>query len=179
MDDLESYLYVETPTFVLQLSSIFVILASVVVVLLKINSMWTRKSIICILFIEYLFLVFCETLIFRPVAGHREIRLKPFWSYQLAFNSYPSLIMLWEVLLNIFLFIPIGLLLGMIFPQLKWWKIFLFGSVLSAVIEMSQYFFCKGLCETDDVINNSLGTLIGFFLCKIMLLMMGRFSLSK
>ena len=36
------------------------------------------------------------------------------------------------------------------------------GSCLSGIIEASQFAFCKGLCETDDVMHNSVGAFLGY-----------------
>lgn len=36
------------------------------------------------------------------------------------------------------------------------------GICLSGIIEVSQFAFCKGLCETDDVIHNSVGAFLGY-----------------
>lgn len=67
-----------------------------------------------------------------------------------------------EVLLNIALFASIGLLFGGMGMRLK--RVFLSGVVLSCVIEGSQFAFRRGLCETDDVIHNTLGCIIGYLI---------------
>ena len=36
------------------------------------------------------------------------------------------------------------------------------GICLSGIIEVSQFTFCKGLCETDDVMHNSVGAFLGY-----------------
>lgn len=63
------------------------------------------------------------------------------------------------MLLNVVLYIPIGLLLGGLTD--KWWKALAVGCLLSMSIELLQLVFRKGLCETDDVIHNTLGALVG------------------
>ena len=40
------------------------------------------------------------------------------------------------------------------------------GFLLSASTEMVQLFFKLGLCEVDDLISNTLGTLVGVGLYK-------------
>lgn len=62
-----------------------------------------------------------------------------------------------DIWLNILLFIPVGLLIG-------GWKGFISGLVLSCAIEAVQYFWQLGLCEIDDVVNNTIGTGIGIFI---------------
>ena len=59
---------------------------------------------------------------------------------------------------NIVFFIPFGL-----FAPLKRWKTVLLTAVIfSTLIEVVQYIGGFGLAEVDDVICNTLGTLIGF-----------------
>jgi glycopeptide antibiotics resistance protein len=66
--------------------------------------------------------------------------------------------------MNVFLFFPIGLVLPWVLPQ-KWkYKtviVALFAIVLSTSIEYTQFVYCLGRTETDDVICNTLGALIG------------------
>ena len=73
--------------------------------------------------------------------------------------DYPADLL--EVLLNIALFMPVGLLLGGMGMKIK--RVFLCGVVLSGIIEVSQFVLCRGLCETDDLIHNSLGCVIGYW----------------
>ncbi len=42
----------------------------------------------------------------------------------------------------------------------------LVGGIFSLIIECIQLFMRLGKFETDDIINNVFGTLIGFGLCK-------------
>ena len=55
------------------------------------------------------------------------------------------------------MFIPIGVLTGLIWK----WKGLLVAVGLSFVIEILQLITCRGLCEFDDVIHNTLGAIIG------------------
>ena len=102
----------------------------------------------------------CSTVICRASHGERHFELIPFWNYLDIWNQvdYPADLI--EVLLNIALFVPIGLLLGGLGFKTK--KILLSGICLSGIIEVSQFAFCKGLCETDDVMHNSVGAFLGY-----------------
>lgn len=73
------------------------------------------------------------------------------------------------VILNIMLFIPFGFLLPSLFPQLCWWQIILIGLVFSLFIELVQFFKRLGYADVDDLINNTLGTAIGFLCYKLVL----------
>ena len=71
-----------------------------------------------------------------------------------------------EMLMNVFLFFPLGLTLSNVLP-LKWhcWSRIalttLIGCILSAGIEYAQYRYALGMAEVDDVICNTLGAFIG------------------
>ena len=71
-----------------------------------------------------------------------------------------------EMLMNVFLFFPLGLTLSNALPRKwhRWGRIILttlVGCALSAGIEYTQYRYALGLAETDDVICNTLGAFIG------------------
>ena len=61
---------------------------------------------------------------------------------------------LMEVLLNVALFVPIGFLLGGIMPK-GFLNVLLTGFLLSILIELLQLASGRGLCETNDVIHNT------------------------
>ena len=64
------------------------------------------------------------------------------------------------------LFIPVGLLLCCAFKQITWWKTLLIGCSISITIEALQFCFLKGFSEVDDVMHNTMGCLIGWFMVK-------------
>ena len=70
-----------------------------------------------------------------------------------------------QYLENILFFIPFGFLL----PWKKNRKqAYLIAFAVSFTIDLSQFVFAVGLAETDDVIANVLGGVIGFWLYQIM-----------
>ena len=107
-----------------------------------------------LLLIEYIFLLFCSTVIFRPTGETRQYDFHPFWSY-----NRPELLA--ENIMNVVVFIPVGLLLGCAFKQTTWWKALLIGCSISITIEALQFWFMKGFSEVDDVMHNTMGYLIG------------------
>lgn len=71
-----------------------------------------------------------------------------------------------EMLMNVFLFFPLGLTLSNALPRKwhRWLRIILTTFVscaLSAGIEYAQYRYALGMAEVDDVICNTLGAFIG------------------
>ena len=112
-----------------------------------------------LLLIEYIFLLFCSTVLFRAAKEIREYNFTPFWSY-----SRPDLLI--ENIMNVVVFIPVGLLLGIAFKQMTWWKALLIGCGISVTIESLQFFFMRGFSEVDDVMHNTLGCILGYILVK-------------
>ena len=113
------------------------------------------RRITLLFLIEYIVLIYCSTLIFRGVNDIRKYNYHPFWSY-----SDTSLFV--ENVMNIVVFVPIGLLLAMGISRLKWWHVLLIGAGISVSIEALQFVFRKGFSEVDDLIHNILGCLLGY-----------------
>lgn len=68
------------------------------------------------------------------------------------------------VILNILLYLPMGFLLPLIMPKLRIGRVVLIGFLASLLTETVQLVFHLGWFDVDDLINNTLGTLIGFIL---------------
>lgn len=115
-----------------------------------------------ILLAAWVALVIAMTVVFRESGAESRIQLEPFRSYwDFGENSYFLECFATNVL-NVALFVPVGFLAGIGFRRIGWMKVAQWGCLLSIVIEISQYVLRKGYCESDDVIHNTLGCLIGF-----------------
>lgn len=95
--------------------------------------------------------------------GDYEVILTPFAAFTAA-QQQPELYR--EMLMNVFLFFPLGLTLSNTLPQKwhRWIRIVLtalVGCIFSAGIEYAQYRYALGMAEADDVICNTLGAFIG------------------
>ena len=110
-----------------------------------------------LLLVEYIFLLFCSTVIFRTSGDTRQYDFHLFWSY-----SRPDLFV--ENIMNVVVFIPVGLLLSIAFKQVTWWKALLIGCSISVTIESLQFFLMRGFSEVDDVMHNTLGCIVGFMI---------------
>ena len=119
-----------------------------------------------LLLLEYIFLLFCSTVIFRVASQSRTYDFHPLWSYKAIQDGRVELLS--ENIMNVIVFIPIGLLLGCAFKQTTWWKALLIGCSISVTIEALQFFLMRGFSEVDDVMHNTLGCLIGFGLMIIL-----------
>ena len=87
----------------------------------------------------------------------------PFQSYR-AFFAGENEELLRSNLMNVLLFFPAGLFAGTLLPRRRLLPILgiaLAAALLSAGIEVLQFRFALGFAETDDVIHNTLGALLG------------------
>lgn len=101
--------------------------------------------------------------LFSRAEGSTGLILAPFASLTAA-RIQPEIYR--EMLMNVFLFFPLGLTLSNALPRKwhRWGRIILttlIGCALSAGIEYAQYRYALGLAETDDVICNTLGAFLG------------------
>ncbi len=108
------------------------------------------------------FIILYATILTRT-PGVPAVILAPFASLTAALQQ-PELYR--EMLMNVFLFFPLGLTLSNALPRKwhRWGRIILttfIGCALSAGIEYAQYRYALGLAETDDAICNTLGAFIG------------------
>jgi len=108
-----------------------------------------------LLLFEYISLIFCSTVFFRKVSKVHAFDLTPFWSY-----SQPELLV--ENVMNMVIFVPVGLLMGAAFRSMTWKMVMVIGLGLSIGIEVLQFVFKKGFSEVDDVMHNTLGCAIGY-----------------
>lgn len=113
-----------------------------------------------LLLLEYLFLLFCSTIFFRADNEEYGPILLPFWSYVAIPKGSSQLIA--ENIMNVLAFVPIGFLFGCAFRRVKWRAVLFIGLGLSVAIEVLQFVFKKGFSETDDIMHNVLGCMIGY-----------------
>lgn len=126
-----------------------------------------------LLLAESVCLIYCSTVVFRSVISERTLYFTPFWSY-----SRQDLIA--ENIMNVVVFIPVGILLfityGNRMSQFKAWILAIAsGLALSVGIESLQLIFMKGYTEVDDLMHNTLGCFIG---CTLSLIIAKTWSCS-
>jgi glycopeptide antibiotics resistance protein len=69
---------------------------------------------------------------------------------------------------NLFMLTPFVYLAKLVFPQVKLVKLFLYGVVLSLVIEFSQLFIPGRVSDPVDFLANSVSVLLGIFLVRLL-----------
>ena len=121
---------------------------------------------VALLLIEYIFLIFCSTVFFRTTSELRKYDIHPFWSYKAIQDGREDLLA--ENIMNVVVFVPVGLLFGIAFKQMTWWKALMIGCSISVTIESLQFFFLRGFSEVDDVLHNMVGCLIGLEMLTIL-----------
>lgn len=160
------------------------------------NPMWSKREIVCfciivfvaglllsravqirrlsisqavgsLLLLLFLGIVFGST-VFTRETSERCYELTLFWSWREIYINH-SHVALKEIVLNCILLMPMGLLLPVIaghrvFPL----KGFAAGFFASAIIEICQLVFKRGLFEWDDMIHNALGCMMGCCLMNLL-----------
>ena len=133
-----------------------------------------KKLILFCIFYIYCFFVVSITYFSRESGSRDGVDLELFstFSRNLLENRYP--------VENIILFIPFGFLLPVLADRfyLARWCLGM-GLLFSMAIEVSQYLTKRGYFQTDDMITNLFGTLIGYIgvhLLRWLLIKVARWS---
>lgn len=94
------------------------------------------------------------------IYGIKNLHL--FSSYKEAYNKM-QISLFRNNILNILLFVPLGFILPIYTDKLKKiYKVVPIGFLISLVIETIQYVSKIGIFEIDDILNNTIGVLIGY-----------------
>ena len=119
-----------------------------------------RKRNFCfLLLLEYVVLIYCSTVFFRPYIQNPEHNLTPFWSYSEIKDGLECLIPV--VVMNVVMFVPIGFLGCVLIDHNTWFYVMLLGLGISISIELLQFVYSRGSSEFDDVLHNAIGCLLG------------------
>lgn len=101
-------------------------------------------------------------------SSHFSIKPIPFDTIDeyLIVITYSKIDFFKNIIGNIFLFLPYGFL-GILYPRLKklGWFILTFFVIIN-IVEFSQFYFKRGFADVDDVILNTTGALVGYFIYR-------------
>ena len=136
------------------------------------------KWLSMLLLVEFLVLIYCSTVVFRTYNPEQAHNFTPFWSFKEIYKGNYQL-QLPEKLMNVALFMPVGLLFKSTFTKLSWWKMLLIGFAISFSIEVLPYVFKRGFAEFDDVINNVIGCMIGYMFSCVLIRTIKRWFFTK
>ncbi len=126
------------------------------------------RVFIFILFLIYILCVLYITLFSREPTHRRRV-LTPLWEYHKLLHE-DSHYWFQQITCNILMLVPFGAFTGYIFRRINIIQATILGGAFSVFIELTQYFTRRGLLEFDDVLNNTLGAVIGFVFMKVILL---------
>ena len=134
------------------------------------------KKLTSVLFVIYLIvltwiIVFKMSLdlhLFQDM-NHRSINLIPF-AGSLIVNGKVELS---EIILNIVVFIPAGVYMGMLFREKGFLRKIIPIFIVSLLYEVLQYIFAIGASDITDLIGNTLGGAIGIVLYDILQRLLG------
>jgi len=122
-----------------------------------------------LMLVYYIIIVLGATVFFRTLSryGLESVELRPFSLYLSAIRT-DNAIEWRNLILNIIMFMPIGVLLPLTFTFARsFWKTFAIACALSILIETTQLVLGTGIFATDDILNNTLGGIAGFVLFRI------------
>lgn len=106
------------------------------------------------------------TLLGRTAKSEYQMELSFLWEYRLALQGKTE--WLFQILNNILLFLPMGNIYGSLKRSPVWWKAVITGACISLTIELCQLIFKLGLFEFDDILNNTIGMMVGYgFYCML------------
>lgn len=113
-----------------------------------------------IVFVLYIFAVLYLTLIHRT-SDHPQTIAPLFYELRLIIQTQDT----WSIIdsvRNLLMLMPFGFMIAEIFPKLRSIiKIALIAFAFSVFIETMQLITARGTCQMDDVMNNTLGAVVG------------------
>ncbi|MGN1443034.1 MAG: VanZ family protein [Acutalibacteraceae bacterium] len=109
-------------------------------------------------------LFFVYLAVFRRSTHDVQAELTPFWSYRAVISGNYGIDVYAQIIENITIFVPIGFFFPFLLGEKRssFLSVGAFGFLLSLFAELCQLIFSLGVCETDDLINNTVGTIVGF-----------------
>lgn len=113
------------------------------------------------------FLLIMKMTLWGRSVGTRELELRPFYTFTtISYNNEAFR----TLLMNVILFVPFGLTFPYVIDAImtkvkvkgyRWILCVVIGFLLSVVLEVLQYCFKLGRAETDDIICNTIGCMLG------------------
>lgn len=123
------------------------------------------KAIWIVLLIVYASALIWMALIDRSAGDTRSLNLTLFSSYRFMLTRYNSFDIVKQIIDNILVFVPLGILLPAAYSAKHDTKNYIFvvftGMAVSLIIESLQYIFSIGFSEIDDIFNNAWGCAVG------------------
>ncbi|MDY6221287.1 MAG: VanZ family protein [Candidatus Alectryocaccobium sp.] len=110
--------------------------------------------------------------------GFDKINLVPFREMQRFISKWETVgavSALLNTLGNVIGFIPLGIFVPILFKKTRRvWKQLLMGFMVSLAVETIQLVFDVGVFDVDDLILNTVGTIVGYALFRLIVYMIGK-----
>lgn len=125
---------------------------------------WVVFIIYLVLMVYFLF--FSERMGRIPGSYYRYnlipfTEIKRYLHYRDKIGSFNVLL---NLLGNVVCFIPFGFVIPILTPKQTWVRMFLLSLLASVLVELLQLISMLGSCDVDDIILNTFGGMIGYFL---------------
>lgn len=146
-----------------------------------------KRYVMWAFLIIYTIVLYLFTVVLRSSFGYYKYNLTVFWSYKNIIENADNVRWylnehFWFNILNIFMMFPIGFL-GMALSKKKGRINVLYMGVLglfmSISIELMQLVLMRGLFEFDDMIHNTIGSMLGACSCILLESSLMRCTRSK
>lgn len=130
----------------------------------------SKNKITVILFIIYLLLLIGIVLFKLPFYspklsdGIRTINFIPFYG---SYDENGNILHL-EIIYNILIFIPLGIYISLLKENWSFIKKALTATCLSLSFEVIQFIFAIGRTDITDILDNTLGGIIGIFIISLL-----------
>lgn len=112
----------------------------------------------------YILIVLGATLLIRYPSDFAHVELQLFSQHRSAWYNF-SMIEWQNIIMNIAMFIPIGVLTSILLKKIRTiWKIGAICLASSILIELTQLITRRGIFSLDDILHNTLGGIIGYSL---------------
>ena len=102
----------------------------------------------------------CYVTLCRASVYDSSVHFQVFSAWRLAWNTFSFQNWI-NLLLNVALLVPFGILFPLVFPKARRWTVPA-GLALSLLIEFLQLLTHRGICDVDDLLCNTLGCAMGF-----------------
>ncbi|MEG0685544.1 MAG: VanZ family protein, partial [Coprobacillus sp.] len=121
----------------------------------------------------------CLLIAIFNITGVSDINQVLLLSYKhMNFVLYLENIFSYECIMNIIMFIPLGIILPLLWKNAqKCYVVFISGFSLSLLIEISQLFNQRA-SDINDILSNTIGILLGYIIYKIFLRKVNIFELD-
>lgn len=130
----------------------------------KVNNVTNRLT--TVLFIIYLialcWILLCKLGVRFSYMGNRSVNLIPF-SEPLILHGK---IDVGEIILNVVVFVPLGIYAGILFERWIFGKKLFFFFLISLLVEALQFILAVGAFDITDIITNTSGGIIGLMIFK-------------